>query len=576
VRSARDIYHLGAAMQFGMAPAVAQRANIDGLTALIALARELPQLRRLVYVGGFKNGSDDRGFLAHGIDPREPFDHARYAPLYRRLGAYEASKMAADHLVRAAARAHDLPLSRVHPGGVIGDSRTGETTQFVGFAQLVEQLWYGKLPAVPGGARHWLPLVAVDFLAGLLARVPEAAAGGTYLALDDRTPMIVDLLRIVAERIGIAAPRRRVPLGLLDALLRARLVPGASPSDAEGISFIVDRRYDVQATTALAAATGLAWPDLTTAIERTVDFLIATRFGGRSAPARARMARVGGSPTFVTGEPAAPYVLLHGLPLDADSWDALAAHLPGPALRADLPGLGRSAPAAATPAEWLDSLTTEAGRPIVVGHSLGTLYALDHAAAHPDRVAGLVLISPFFLQATPPAALRWTPTVCAAGRLVRRKHLEALVAGDPRATTPILDGPAAHLRRPGAGSRFGRALAIAHRRRAHLAVALAELAHRMPITIVHGDRDPLVVAPPPHVRVVTLAGTGHFPQLDQPSAVAAAIRARAVDSQNPACSRHDTSISSGSAETTAQVSSANTSSTSVKPTNRRTCGSTAL
>ncbi len=519
--TAHDFFHAGALMQFGMSEATARSANVEGTAALVELALESPNLRRFVHVGGFKIG-DDASFTQAGLDAGGAYSPALYAPLYTSHGAYEASKMEADHLVRDAARMRGLPVTRIHPGAVIGDSRTGETTQFVGFSPLVESLWYGKLSAVPGNKRHWLPLVTVDFLAAFMARIPEVAAslGASYVLLDDRTPMLVDMIGQVADHLGIAAPRRRVPIGLVSTLARAKLVPATR----EELSFLTDRRYDVQSTAALATALSLAWPDLTTAIQRNVDFLVAARFGKQAPRAGASLRRIGGAQTFVSGESSPDHVLLHGLPLDGDSWNAVEHHLGTRSLRADLPGLGRSAPAAASAREWMASLLASSVQPpVIVAHSLGTLYALDYAAAHPDRVRGLVLISPFFLQATPPSIMRWAPTACAAGRMVRRRHFEALVAGDARATTPVLDGPADHLRRPGAGSRFGRALANAHRSRAALAHKLAEVSAIVPVLIIHGERDPLV-ASAGEVRVLELAGTGHFPQLDQPEQVAQAIR----------------------------------------------------
>ncbi|HUS31316.1 MAG TPA: alpha/beta fold hydrolase [Kofleriaceae bacterium] len=513
-----DVFHAGALMKWRMARDVAKAANVDGTQAVVDLALASRALRRFVHVGGFKAATAE-AWTSRGIAHDAPFDHALYEGLYNRLGGYEASKLAADHLVRDAARTRGLPLTQVHPGGVIGDSCTGETTQFFGFAPLVQDLWYGKLPAVPGGRRTWLPLTTVDFLASFMARLPELAdtAGGSYTVLDERTPLLVDLVALIGERIGVAAPRRRVPISIVKRVMRSR---------REELSFLSDERHDTQATVAIAARMNLAWPSITDALHRNIDFIIASRFGAQPVHADAGLDRIAGSQTFVTGTTTSPdRVLLHGLPLDSDSWDALDQQLGGSSLRADLPGLGRSAPAAATPAEWTSSLLRSVARPtMVVAHSLGTLYAIEYAVAHPERVEALVLVSPFFLQAPPPSMMRWAPAARSVGRLLRRKHIEQLVAGDAHATTPVLDGPATHLARPGAGARFGEALAFAHARRKSLQQALAELATRIPIVIIHGERDALVDAAPSGVRVVTLPGTGHFPQLDQPAAVAAVIR----------------------------------------------------
>jgi pimeloyl-ACP methyl ester carboxylesterase/nucleoside-diphosphate-sugar epimerase len=522
--TARDVFHVGALMQFGMTESVARPANVEGTRVLIELALASPELRRFVLVSGFKIG-DDRAFHELGLDPDAAFDPAAYDRIYAKIGGYEASKLEADHLVRDAARTRGLPVTRIHPGAVIGDSRTGETTQFFGFAPIVEQIYRGKMPAVPGGAQHWLPLVTVDFLAALTARVPEHAEtlGGSYTVLDDASPQLVELAAHVAERTGLRAPRRRVSIKLAKLLLRMGIVPGGA-DQAEGLAFLADRRYEVAATKQLASTLGLAWPDLTSALDRNLEFLLATRFGKRAARPAARVVRIAGAPSFVIGDREhADTVLLHGLPLDADSWDALVGELPelADAVRPDLPGLGRSASVGASPREWTESLLAGARSPqLLVGHSLGTRYALEYAAAHPERVSGLVLISPFFVQQPPPAIMRWKPSACLAARGMRRRHLEALVADDKRATSPVLDGPATDLARPGARSRFGLHLADAHAHRDELQALLAAI--RVPVLIIAGKNDPIVAATG-DAQVVILDGTGHFPQLDRPAEVAAAI-----------------------------------------------------
>lgn len=99
-----------------------------------------------------------------------------------------------------------------------------------------------------------------------------------------------------------------------------------------------------------------------------------------------------------------PMVLLHGLGSNARSFEPLMAALP-PSLTIiawNAPGYGTSAPlATATPAprdyaaalmRLLDAFDLE--RVILVGHSLGALFAASLAAHEPARVAGLALISP--------------------------------------------------------------------------------------------------------------------------------------------------------------------------------------
>ena len=101
---------------------------------------------------------------------------------------------------------------------------------------------------------------------------------------------------------------------------------------------------------------------------------------------------------------ALPLVLLHGIGSGAASWvqqlEALGANRR--VLAWDVPGYGMSTPVApespvasdyaSVLTEWLDALHIE--RCVLVGHSLGAIIAGAFAAVHPQRVSGLLLLSP--------------------------------------------------------------------------------------------------------------------------------------------------------------------------------------
>src|SRR6202035_5304038 len=101
--------------------------------------------------------------------------------------------------------------------------------------------------------------------------------------------------------------------------------------------------------------------------------------------------------------PPAPVRLLalHGLTGHGKRWETLAKHLPEIAVAApDLIGHGRSSWAApwtidANVAALAELLEHQSDSPVlVVAHSFGSAVALHLAAAHPDRVAALVLLDP--------------------------------------------------------------------------------------------------------------------------------------------------------------------------------------
>src|SRR6476469_8909718 len=94
-------------------------------------------------------------------------------------------------------------------------------------------------------------------------------------------------------------------------------------------------------------------------------------------------------------------VMLHGAGVDHSTWALHSrwfAHHGYSVLAPDLPGHGRSSgtplPTIADMADWTAALLDAAGAPKarLVGHSMGSLIALETSARHPDKVSSLSLI----------------------------------------------------------------------------------------------------------------------------------------------------------------------------------------
>lgn len=343
--------------------------------------------------------------------------------------------------MRARAGELEVPLTIANPSTVIGPG------QYIGLAALVEDLWNGRLPVLPGGPDTFLPVTTIDYFVRFLAEVPASPAGEHYWVLDDSTPLLPELIAALAGHTGVRAPRRTVPAGLLRRL--PRKLTGADP---ETLAFLSPDRYPTASARAFAASAGLEMPPVADVLRTWADDLVASRFGAAEPwLSPYGFSDVAGSRTWVSGERRRPdHVLLHGLPMNADLWAPLAGHLPGPVLAPDLPGLGRSAATTRPVDAWLaDLLSPVRTRPVLVAHSLACGPALRFAVDHPDRISGLVLISPAFLQA--PAARLARSGLAApimrrmpAARLARTLGVpEGRRCGAPRRTCAVAAWPAA-------------------------------------------------------------------------------------------------------------------------------------
>jgi pimeloyl-ACP methyl ester carboxylesterase len=240
---------------------------------------------------------------------------------------------------------------------------------------------------------------------------------------------------------------------------------------------------------------------------------------------------------------------LHGLGIDAHSFDQTAIAVDQPAVALDLPGHGRSAwredadygSTATAPSVLaaLDALDVPPG--LVVGHSLGAILSARLAALAPERVTGLVLVdmSPDFAQRAVDRiarALESEEPFTSLDEVVERA-IAARVGGD-QAT---LLREARHSTRLGADGRLvrrhhfphlgGRAASVGR-----FADAWPDLEQlEVPLLLVRGDRG--YVSPKlhqafverlPHATIVTVASR-HAVQTQAPLELATAIREWATE-----------------------------------------------
>lgn len=230
-----------------------------------------------------------------------------------------------------------------------------------------------------------------------------------------------------------------------------------------------------------------------------------------------------------SGSGASTYVCLHGFLDDASVWVGVAGALAdrGRVIRVQQRAHGdSSAPAgrctvddlAADVVKVLDALGV--ARAVLVGHALGGLIAARAAAAAPERVAGLVLVSAFgSVDATAAAAWRH---IVRAGEVNKLEGLARSVYG-PTSTRQV-DGDGIGL------TEIARALQALGER-----AATPELGGiRCPVVVLAGERDAAGTAAArvltsviPGARLEIVPGHGAALHVDAPGVVAGAMRALA-------------------------------------------------
>ncbi len=233
-------------------------------------------------------------------------------------------------------------------------------------------------------------------------------------------------------------------------------------------------------------------------------------------------------------------VMLHGAGFDHSTWALHSrwfAHHGFSVLAPDLPGHGHSSgrplPTIAEMADWTAALLNAAGaaKARLIGHSMGSLIALETAARHPDKVSGLGLIGTAAAMTVGPDLLKAAEANdIAAIDMVSIWGLgfKAELGGSLAPGLWMHQGAQRTLQKCAPGV-LHNDLAACNAYQNALAAAASV---KVPTTVILGERDMMtpakagktLAAAIPNARTIVLAGAGHMMMVEQPDELLAALR----------------------------------------------------
>ncbi len=231
-----------------------------------------------------------------------------------------------------------------------------------------------------------------------------------------------------------------------------------------------------------------------------------------------------------------PLVLIHGFPLDHTTWNEVTSLLENDfgLIIPDLRGMGQSdavdntytvANLASDIAELLDDLKVQ--KAIIAGHSMGGYVALAFARVYPNRVHGLGMISSQVL-ADPPerkeGRYKTAAEVAEKGIGVVVDSMTTKLSADARIQSFVRE----LIQRQKPAGIIGSLKAMAERDNSNDLLKT----FKFPVVVVHGDADALIPvergremkATLPQAHYVELPKSGHMPMMENPQAVAEALR----------------------------------------------------
>ena len=233
-------------------------------------------------------------------------------------------------------------------------------------------------------------------------------------------------------------------------------------------------------------------------------------------------------------------VFIHGAEHDHSVWALQTryfAHHGFGVLAPDLPGHGRSSgnalPTIADMADWTAALLEAAGAPKakLVGHSMGSLIALETSARHPDKVSGLSLIGTAATMTVGPDLLKaaeFNNPDAIDMVSIWGLGFKAELGGSLAPGLWMHQGAQRVLQQTRPGVLYNDLNACNSYQNALAAAA----AVKVPTTFILGERDMMtpakagktLAAATPNARVVVLPGAGHMMMAEAPDELLAALQ----------------------------------------------------
>lgn len=186
-----EFYHVAALTALNGSEEDCRQINTEGTREALKVAwdfRKHGRLKRFFYYStAFVAGSLQTYCAKEDELPANPA-HANF---------YESSKYQAETSVRQAMR-EGMPCTIFRPSIVVGDSRTGEVSEFNVIYPFMRLFAHGVLSTLPSRLDHSFNIVPIDYViesSVAIARMPDSM-GKTYHLVTEEPPTLGELLRL--------------------------------------------------------------------------------------------------------------------------------------------------------------------------------------------------------------------------------------------------------------------------------------------------------------------------------------------------------------------------------------------
>ena len=269
------VVHLAAMWGWHLRWPAANEVNVQGTVRLHAWAAGQGMAGPFVGVCGFM--SQVPGQL-DSMGLRDP--HVDWASAAKKWGAYEVSKLRVYLALHPSqCKPGALPVTWIHPAGVIGDASLPEVPAQSAVAGILRAIQRGRLRLVPGSPAAVVPWVTGQYVAryvlALLLTSDDVASD--HLLLDPASPSLRTCVNLMARAMGAPSAVGHLPKWVMRGLLKIPGVAGLMGSSAESLNFSVSALPDPADSVQWGLRQGIAHPDVLASLDLTARHWLATQ-----------------------------------------------------------------------------------------------------------------------------------------------------------------------------------------------------------------------------------------------------------------------------------------------------------
>lgn len=267
------LFNMSALFTWNLSMQQARAVNVEGLINVLNCVNLHCQLKRAFHLSGYMLTLTQH-LQEAGVNLAQ-IDQTNWDKVYKRLGAYEASKIEGHFTWIKSAERLNINWTVIHPATVIGEEVSGEITENQPITDLISKIKQGKMAVIPATPQHYLPMVSLNMLVdSIIHAAQDPNTINQEILIAHPTQMSLQQMIItIAEALSVKAPTQFIPLWILKLILKCKCLATKLEMSSESLNFLRTEKLHIESFLVLNQKWQIPVTDLDKTIRNTTAWV---------------------------------------------------------------------------------------------------------------------------------------------------------------------------------------------------------------------------------------------------------------------------------------------------------------